>query len=86
VIGQEAGLEEEGEVAEWARAVDSTLPVLMLLTDEKFIPGDGTRWRRDVSEYLRKPVSAVEERHLRETVRRHLKPKVGLVIGSENPS
>jgi PleD family two-component response regulator len=86
VIGQEAGLEEEGEVAEWARAVDSRLPVLMLLTDEKDLPGDGTRWKRDVSEYLRKPVTVVEERELKETVQRHLKPRVTLQIASQNPT
>ena len=58
VIGQEGSLEEEGEVAEWANAVDSRLPVLMLLTDQKDLPGEGTRWKRDVSEYLRKPATA----------------------------
>jgi DNA-binding NtrC family response regulator len=80
VIGQEGGLEEEGEVAEWARAVDSRLPVLMLLTDEKDLPGEGTRWKRDVSEYLRKPATAVEEKELKATVRRYLKPQVALQI------
>ncbi len=86
VIGQEAGLEEEGEVAEWARAVNSRLPVLMLLTDKKDVPGDGTRWKRDVSEYLMKPISAVEERELKETVQRHLKPRATLQIASQNPT
>jgi DNA-binding NtrC family response regulator len=83
VIGQEGGLEEEGEVAEWARAVDSRLPVLMLLTNEKDVPGEGTRWKRDVSEYSRKPVTAVEERELKAAVRRYLKPQVSLRINSE---
>ena len=86
VIGQEGGLEEEGEVAEWARAADSRVPVLMLLTNEKNVPSEGTRWKRDVSEYLRKPASLVEERELKETVRRYLKPQVALPISSKNPS
>lgn len=86
VIGQEGGLEEEGEVAEWARAVDSRMPVLMLLTDEKHIPGEGTRWKRDVSEYLRKPASAVEERNLMEAVQRYLKPKATFQVASQNPT
>jgi DNA-binding NtrC family response regulator len=86
VIGQEAGLEEEGEMAEWARAVDSGLPVLMLLTDENDLPDEGTRWKRDVSQFLRKPATPVEERELIETVRRYIKPRVALQITSENPT
>lgn len=85
LIGQGSGFNEEREVAEWARAVDSQLPVVMLLRDNK-VPEDGNQWSGDVSEYVMKPVSAVEERQLKETVRRHLKPRVALVIGFENLS
>lgn len=76
VIGQEAGLEEEGEVAEWARAVNSRMPVLMLLTESKETAGEGKRWHTDVSEYLMKPVTAVEESQLMEAIRRYLKPRM----------
>jgi DNA-binding NtrC family response regulator len=86
VIGQEAGLEEEGEVAEWARAVNSQMPVLMLLMESKETAGEGKRWHGDVSEYLMKPVTAVEESQLMETIRRHLKPRAASATDSENPS
>lgn len=86
VIGQQAGLEEEGEVAEWARAFNSRLPVVMLLTESKETAGEGKRWRGDVSEFMMKPVTAVEESQLKEAVRRYLNPQVSLATDSENPS
>ena len=86
IIGQQAGLEEEGEVAEWARAVNSRLPVLMLLTDDNQARGSGERWRGDVSEYLMKPASPAEERLFKETVQRYLKPTVAVTEGIEIPS
>ena len=86
VIGQEAGLEEEGEVAEWARAVDSQLPVLMLLTESRETAGEGKRWRADVSEFLMKPATPVEEGQLKEALRRHLKPRAASATDSGNPS
>jgi DNA-binding NtrC family response regulator len=86
VIGQEAGLEEEGEVAEWARAVDARLPVLMLLTESRETAGEGKRWRADVSEFLMKPATPVEESQLKETLRGYLKPRVASATDSGNPS
>lgn len=86
VIGQQAGLEEEGEVAEWARAFDSRLPVVMLLTESRETAGAGTRWRGDVSEFMLKPATPVEESQLKETIRRYLTPQVGVATDPKKSS
>lgn len=85
MVAESVGDGEAGEVAEWARAVDPRLPVVMLLSRaNRDAREDG--WSGDISAYALSPVSAVEERQLKETVRRCLEPRVALVISVENPS
>lgn len=83
LISQGSKVDQAGEVAEWARAIDSRLPVVLLLARPD-MPSDRERWSGDISEYIVKPASAAEERELKETVRRYLKPRVTLTIGREN--
>lgn len=84
LVGQGTRAAQEREVIEWARAADPQLPVVVLVSDPQLSP-DYDPVRREIAGYVPKPISRFEETELKETVRRHLRPRV-FVLNSERAS
>jgi DNA-binding NtrC family response regulator len=84
LLGQGTRAEQECEVVEWARAADPKLPVVMLVNDPEILDSYEPI-RREVAEYVPKPISRFEVNELKETVRRYMKPRV-FVLNLEKAS
>ncbi len=75
LVGQGSNAAQEREVVEWAWAANPQVPVVLLVNDPQ-LPEDYRSIRPEVASYVPKPISRFEEIELKETVRRHMKPRV----------
>lgn len=85
LVGQGKRTKQECDVVEWARAADPQLPVVLLVSDPRLLSNYETV-RREVTEYVPKPISRFEANELSETIRRHLKPRVFILNAEKLPS
>lgn len=79
LVGQGDNPAAEREVVEWAKAANPQVPVVLLVNDPR-LPEDYRSIQTELASYVPKPISRFEEIELKETVRRHMKPRV-LVLG-----